>query len=88
MEPIKITILLSSIALIALAVYWLDYKKGWQIADWINGRCSHKKEKKNQAKQDQHTKDFIIQPLTERVQVLEKIVTEPSYELNQKLNQL
>jgi hypothetical protein len=42
---------------------------------------------KNQAKQDQHTKDFIIQQLTERVQVLEKIVTEPSNELNQKLNQ-
>ncbi|MFT6311364.1 MAG: hypothetical protein ACJAQS_001735 [Porticoccus sp.] len=29
-----------------------------------------------------------MQQLTERVQVLEKIVSEPSYELNQKLNQL
>jgi hypothetical protein len=29
-----------------------------------------------------------VEILRERVQVLEKIVTEPSYELNQKLNQL
>lgn len=33
-------------------------------------------------------KDLLIKQLTERVQVLEKGVTEPSYELNKKLNQL
>jgi hypothetical protein len=41
MDPMKITILLSTIAVISLAVCWLDYKKGWQLADWINGRCSN-----------------------------------------------
>jgi hypothetical protein len=41
MDPIKIIILLSIIAVISLAVCWLDYKKGWQLADWINGRCSN-----------------------------------------------
>jgi hypothetical protein len=35
-----------------------------------------------------HDKDLLIQQLTERVQILEQIVTEPSYELNKKLNQL
>ncbi|MFT5838810.1 MAG: hypothetical protein ACI9UT_001306 [Flavobacteriales bacterium] len=88
MDPIKIIILLSIIAVISLAVCWLDYKKGWQLADWINGRCSHPFIQKNQADQSFHDKDLIIQQLTERVQILEKIVTEPSYELNKKLNQL
>ena len=41
MDPLKITIILSIIAAISLTVCWLDHKKGWQLADWINGRCSN-----------------------------------------------
>jgi hypothetical protein len=44
--------------------------------------CKHKRT------QSLHDKDLLIQQLTERVQILEQIVTEPSYELNKKLNQL
>jgi hypothetical protein len=88
MDPLKITILLSTIVAISLAVCWLDHKKGWQLADWINGRCSNPFIQTQKAIQSQDDKDLLIQQLTERVQVLEKVVTEPSYELNKKLNQL
>lgn len=91
MDPLKITILLSTIVAISLAICWLDHKKGWQLSDWINGRCNNpftQTQKATQSQQSQDDKDLLIQQLTERVQILEKIVTEPSYELNQKLNQL
>jgi hypothetical protein len=91
-DPLKITLILSIVAVISLTVCWLDHKNNWQLAAWINGRCSnpftqtHDQTQKTTESLDD--KDLLIQQLTERVQVLEKIVTEPSYELNQKLNQL
>jgi hypothetical protein len=88
MDPLKITIILSIIAALSLAVCWLDYKKGWQLADWINGRCNNPFVQKLETNQTQNEKDLLIKQLTERIQVLEKIVTEPAYELNKKLNQL
>lgn len=88
MDPIKITIVLSIFVALSLAICWLDYKKDWQLVEWINGRCSNPFKHNNQTQKAATDKDLLIQQLTERVQVLEKIVTEPSYELNQKLNQL
>ena len=98
MDPLKITILLSIIAVISLTVCWLDHKNNWQLADWINGRCSnpftqthkstHFRTTHCRTTQSLDDKDLLIQQLVERVQTLEKIVTEPSYELNKKLNQL
>lgn len=88
MDPLKITIILSIIAAVSVTVCWLDHKKGWQLADWINGRCSNPFTQTQKAPQGLDDKDLLIQQLIERVQILEKIVTEPSYELNQKLNQL
>ncbi|MGK0381910.1 MAG: hypothetical protein ACI8QG_001673 [Flavobacteriales bacterium] len=87
MDPLKITILLSTIAAISVTVCWLDHKKGWQLADWINGRCSNPFTQTQKVTQGLDDKNLLIQQLTERVQILEKIVTEPKYELNQKLNQ-
>ncbi|MEP0355588.1 MAG: hypothetical protein ABJH06_15475 [Paraglaciecola sp.] len=93
MDPLKITILLSSLALASLAICWLDYKKGWHLADWLNGHCSNPfiqttQSQKVDTQQSSDEKDALILELKERVQVLEKIVTEPAYELNKKLNQL
>jgi len=88
MDPIKITIVLSIFVALSLAICWLDYKKGWQLVDWINGRCSNPFKHIAKSQSVETDKDLLIQQLTERVQVLEKIVTEPSFELNQKLNQL
>lgn len=88
MDPIKITIVLSTFVALSLALCWLDYKKGWQLVEWINGRCSNPFKHNAKTQQAATDKDLLIQQLTERVQVLERIVTEPSYELNKKLNQL
>lgn len=88
MDPMKITIVLSTLVIVSLAVCWLDYKNGWQLADWLNGQCNNPFVQTKQNTQIQDDKDKLIKELTERVQVLEKIVTEPSYELNKKLNQL
>ncbi len=87
MEPIKIVILLSILTLGSLAICWLDYKKGWQLADWLNGRCSNpfKQTEWSKSLESAQVSDemgIVIKQLTERVQVLEKVVTEPSYELN------
>ena len=88
MDPLKITIILSIIAVISLAVCWLDHKNNWQLADWLNGRCSNPFTQTKRAIPSLDDKELLIQQLTERVQILEQIVTEPSYELNKKLNQL
>ncbi|MFT2092787.1 hypothetical protein [Paraglaciecola sp. 2405UD69-4] len=93
MDPLKITVVLSSIALASLAICWLDYKKGWQLADWLNGRCSNpfiqaNLSHKTESGPSNDEKDALILELKERVQILEKIVTEPAYELNKKLNEL
>jgi protein-arginine kinase activator protein McsA len=88
MDPIKITLVLSIFVALSLAICWLDYKKSWQLNDWIHGRCSNPFKHNGKSPKSEGDKDALIQQLTERVQVLEKIVTEPSYELNKKLNQL
>ena len=88
MDPLKFTLILSIIAVISLAVCWLDHKNNWQLADWLNGRCSNPFSQTQKTTPSQDEKNLLIQQVTERVQILEKIVTEPSYELNQKLNQL
>ncbi|MBL4630704.1 MAG: hypothetical protein JKY14_05925 [Paraglaciecola sp.] len=88
MDPLKITILLSLVAVISLTVCWLDHKNNWQLADWINGRCSNPFTQAQKNTQSLDDKDLLIKRLVERIQVLETIVTEPSYELNKKLNQL
>ena len=88
MDPLKIALILSIIVIISLTICWVDYKKNWQLADWINGRCSNPFTQIQKASESLNDKDLSIQQLMERVQVLEKIVTEPSYQLNKKLNQL
>lgn len=90
MDKLQLLLLISTPLSAALAVAWLDHKKGWRLAAWFNGEVANPFN--HQLQTAQHTgagdKDQIIAQLTERVQVLEKIVTEPAYELNQKLNRL
>ena len=88
MDPLKITLILAIVAVISLTVCWLDHKNNWQLADWINGRCSNPFTQTQKNTESVNDKDLLIKQLTERVQILEKIVTESSYELNKKLNQL
>lgn len=75
---------------VSLMVAWLDHKHSWQLTDWFQGTvknpftpCPEVAKSRNEQQ-----KDRKITALEERIQVLEKIVTEPAYELNQQLNKL
>lgn len=90
MELIKVTIILTTVLSISLAVAWLDHKHNWRLIDWFNGRVSNPF---MQAESSSTTKviaekDETIAELRARVEVLENLVTEPAYELNKKINQL
>ncbi|GAA0855036.1 hypothetical protein [Aliiglaciecola litoralis] len=73
-----------------LAMAWLDSKKQWKLIDWFNGETSNPfiSDKVAQAQATISDKDAEIAELKERIQILEKIVTEPAYELNKKINSL
>lgn len=87
--------LILSITLIAaftlwLSAAWLDKKHQWRLLSWLNGQCENPFINPLHIEQGKqlNEKDQTIAQLQERIQVLEKIVTEPAYELNQKINQL
>ena len=91
------TIIVVITLLLAASLYaaWLDHKHNWRLLDWMGGQCSnpftqaHQSEsRQSQREQPLKQKDAQIQALTERVEILEKIVTEPAYELNAKINAL
>lgn len=90
MDKLQLLLVFGSILAAGIWISWLDHTKGWQFAAWFNGEVANPFS--HQAKQIRQggitDKDLIIAQLTERIQVLEKIVTEPAYELNQKLNRL
>ena len=65
-------------------VYYVDARFGWQFAAWLNGQASSPFSSiKVPVKQDAQ-----IKALQERISVLEALVTDSSYELNQKINRL
>lgn len=88
----KMTILLVVVSLFAGWLYaaWLDNKHNWQLIDWFNGKSVNpfRPAPQRKAQVVLEKKDQQIAELKERIQVLEKIVTEPAYELNKKINQL
>lgn len=90
MELIKVTFILAVVLSLSLAVAWLDHKKNWRLIDWFNGKVSNPFKQSELVKTEQtiREKDQTIAELRERIEVLEKIVTEPAYELNKKINQL
>ena len=77
--------LFAGIGALYLAAAWLDHKHGWQLTRWLNGKAenpfSSGPKKTKPQEQD-------VEALKERIAVLEKIVTEPAYELNKKINAL
>lgn len=93
MSTIQIVMLLSALLTGWLIMSFIDAKYGLRFIDWMNGHTANPfkpSEHNASAKQAQiiEAKDEKIATLEARIQVLEKIVTEPAYELNQKINQL
>lgn len=69
---------------LCLVCHWLDHKYQLRLSDWLNGTCpSPFAPEKNSKHNTEH-----IEGLKQRIETLEAIVTEPGYELNQKINRL
>jgi hypothetical protein len=62
-----------------LLISYLDAKKGWRLNAWLSGECTNPFETSSNKREDK---------INERLANLEKIVTEPAYELNKKINAL
>ncbi len=88
MSIITTTMLIASLTGLYVAAAWLDHKFAWRLIDWANGNCNSPFAEQKSTQLSSKDKDELILQLKERMQVLEKIVTEPSYELNKKINQL
>ena len=70
---------------------YVDKQYNLRVIDWLNGNSStpFEKTQENQAVNTELSeKPEEIKVLKARIEVLEKIVTEPAFELNQKLNAL
>ncbi len=57
-----------------------------QLSDWLNGKVSTPFTNVSTPQKEAHHED--INKLKERIQVLEKIITDDAYQLNQQLNKL
>jgi len=90
MSTLSLVLLIGSIATIALLASYLDAKFQWRLNDWLQGNCNNPfiQSEKQQLNAALKQKDAQIATLIERVETLETIVTEPSYELNKKINAL
>ena len=90
MEKVAFILVFVGIFAVWLFAAWLDNKHNWQLVAWFNGKQVNpfRPNAQIQAQRELANKDRQIDELKERIQVLEKIVTEPAFELNQKLNRL
>ena len=90
MEKVAFILVFVGIFAVWLFAAWLDNKHNWQLVAWFNGKETNpfRPNEKIRTQRELANKDKQIDELKERIQVLEKIVTEPAYELNQKLNRL
>lgn len=85
----KVIIIITALFATWFSLAYIDKKFNFKLLAWMNGEVENPFNHAN-LKQNQHIleKDIEIAQLKERIAVLEKIVTEPSYELNKKINSL
>ncbi|GGF63847.1 hypothetical protein [Alteromonas lipolytica] len=87
----EVILLVSAMIGLGLFCHYLDAKYQWQLSAWFYGKPVNPFLKKVAASghsSAETKKDAEIAALKERIAVLEKIVTEPAYELNQELSKL
>ena len=89
MTHTEIILLVTAMLGLGLFCHYLDAKYQWQLSAWFYGKPVNPFKKAQQANaQTTAQKDGEIAALKERIAVLEKIVTEPAYELNKELSKL
>ncbi len=91
MTNIEVFVLMSVIFFLYLLGLYIDKQYNLRLIDWLEGKCSNPwkiTELPSEAETVQAKKEQEISLLKARIEVLEKIVTEPAFELNQKINAL
>lgn len=90
MSTLTISFIVAGAFFFSLATCYLDAKYQWRLTDWVNGKCKNPfiPDGTNNQQQLIKQKDAQIEALQKRVETLEAIVTEPAFELNQKINAL
>ncbi|BDX05053.1 hypothetical protein [Planctobacterium marinum] len=83
MDLLIFTLLFVGILALCVFGYWLDSRYNMQIVKWMNMEVSSPFKEKPQKYTDA---DYL--QLKTRVENLEKIVTEPKWELEQKIKNL
>lgn len=88
----KVIIVLTILLATWFSLAYIDKKFNFKILAWLNGESENPFNDTN-SKLKNNSSDNVrevteITHLKERIAVLEKIVSEPSYELNKKLNSL
>lgn len=90
MEILMFIALFAIIFALQLGAEKLDKKHGWQLANWLNGEANtpFKDQDQNQLNTSANKSSNEVAELKERIQVLEKIVTDQAFDLNQKIGKL
>lgn len=92
MTHIEIFLLVSALLSASLFCHYLDARYNWQLSAWFYGLPVNpfRQTQTSTSQPDSQTdaKEAEIAALKERIATLEKIVTEPAYELNQELRNL
>lgn len=90
MTPFHIVALVSALVLLSLLCHYLDAKYRWQLSAWLSDESVNPFKHRSAASETTKTdaKDAEIAALKERIAVLEAIVTEPAYDLNEELRKL
>lgn len=90
MTPFHIVTLVSALLVLSLICHYLDAKYRWQLSAWFSGESVNPFKHRSAASETTNgdAKDAEIAALKERIAVLEAIVTEPAYDLNEELKKL
>lgn len=86
MTTLTISLLVMALLSGYLLLCWLDNKYQWKLIAWFNAEVDNPFDCKTTTQTQE--KDRQIQQLQERIQVLETLVTDPAWELQQKIRQL
>lgn len=73
------------LGLMSLCAYWCDARYGSNVSGWMNGEQDSPFGVDESVSTQAEKEKEELQQLKERIQVLEKIVTEPSYELKRQI---
>jgi uncharacterized small protein (DUF1192 family) len=88
----KVIIIITVLLATWFSIAYIDKKFNFKLLAWMNGEVENPfgdaSLKQNGNSFDKVREETEITELKERIAVLEKIVTEPSYELNKKINSL